>query len=614
MSLGSHRVLRRRLAAAGTLGVLALASVAATAPGAAAGAGETEATTNFSAPCVLGPGILNFESTFDISTRAQQPAGVATGEEFSFGGASITLKGPAELSELFRALGAARVEGKVLSFPALVTNALPAGINLADDAPFPEGLPFQAAVAAGAELAFTAPSEARTTSWGPLTVTGEVGQDVRLALSTAAGFTEVEPEVFKASGAGIIASISGYGAEGTKVVGPLKLVCSAPVPTTLAEAPITGATPRITSITPDSGSALGGTTVTITGSGFNNASAVEFGGERARTFTVNSPTSITAVTPSHTPNPAFPLQTVEVNVITPGYTPGLQEGGQFTYENPCTVVEGPSLSGLEPSYGPATGGTHVTLSGYDLGAVSGVTIGGQPVPFTLLTSSTILVTTPPGKGSVEVRITSPPVRCGIGSRSAYFTYESIEQLTFSKWPLAGSLTPKPLGQAITLPSGSSFNGSGELNTETNDGTVTGNITVPAFKATPKLFGLLPVSLGMTVTQSGAISGTIAPSKTVSGDETLTLPAKLNLDFTSIGLLGLNIPTKCQTSQPVSLTLTDTLTKEALLSKGWSFSGTATIAKITCEGGLLGSLYGETLSGLISGTGATYSLTVTAPGG
>jgi alpha-tubulin suppressor-like RCC1 family protein len=188
-----------------------------------------------------------------------------------------------------------------------------------------------------------------------------------------------------------------------------------------------------------------------------------------------------------------------------------------------------------------------------------------------------------------------------------------EPLAFKAWALSGTITPKPLGQAIALPSGSSFNGSGELNTEANEGTVSGTIAVPPFKASPKLFGVIPVSLGMTVTQSGAIGGTIAPSKTVPGDETLTLPVKLNLGFTSFGLLGLNIPTNCATSQPVSLTLTDTLTKEALVSKGWAFSGTGTIPKITCQGGLLGALYGGTISELISGAGASYSLSVKAPG-
>ncbi len=267
---------------------------------------------------------------------------------------------------------------------------------------------------------------------------------------------------------------------------------------------------------------------------------------------------------------------------------------------------------IEPDEGPASGGTTVRISGGASFSATGVEVGSTQVPSSG-SGEGITFVTPPGSGTVLIKLIVPcPLK---GGNEGTFTYRApTETLSFKSWTLSGSLTPKPLGQAITLPSGSTFNGSGELTTATGSGSLTGSIAVPAFKTTAKLYGLIPVSLGMTVTQSGAISGTIAPSKTVPGDETLTLPVKLNLGFTSIGLLGLNIPTKCTTAQPVSLTLTDTLTREALISKGWSFSGTATVGKITCEGGLLGALYGETISGLVSGAGASYSLTVTAPVG
>ena len=56
--------------------------------------------------------------------------------------------------------------------------------------------------------------------------------------------------------------------------------------------------PTVTGVSPNSGTALGGTTVTITGTGFTNAAYVSFGGYAAQSFTVNSDTSITAVTPA----------------------------------------------------------------------------------------------------------------------------------------------------------------------------------------------------------------------------------------------------------------------------------------------------------------------------
>jgi hypothetical protein len=55
--------------------------------------------------------------------------------------------------------------------------------------------------------------------------------------------------------------------------------------------------PFITNIQPDSGPAAGGTTVTITGRNFTGATAVRFGATNAASFTVDSDTQITAVSP-----------------------------------------------------------------------------------------------------------------------------------------------------------------------------------------------------------------------------------------------------------------------------------------------------------------------------
>ncbi|RLS27641.1 MAG: hypothetical protein DWH70_00140, partial [Planctomycetota bacterium] len=70
--------------------------------------------------------------------------------------------------------------------------------------------------------------------------------------------------------------------------------------------------PTITSISPVTGSAAGGTTITILGTDFTGATAVTIGGVAASSFTVVNSTTITAITPAHAAGAA----SVEVTTAT----------------------------------------------------------------------------------------------------------------------------------------------------------------------------------------------------------------------------------------------------------------------------------------------------------
>ena len=86
-------------------------------------------------------------------------------------------------------------------------------------------------------------------------------------------------------------------------------------------------TPVVTGVSPNRGTHLGGTTVTISGKFFTGASSVRFGGTPAQSFTVTSDTSITAKTPVG-PNGSVP----DVIVTTPGgVSPIVQPADQYTY-------------------------------------------------------------------------------------------------------------------------------------------------------------------------------------------------------------------------------------------------------------------------------------------
>lgn len=105
-----------------------------------------------------------------------------------------------------------------------------------------------------------------------------------------------------------------------------------PVGTALPSAVSAGPAPAptITSFTPTKGGFSGGTTVVITGTGLSGATAVTFGDDPAASFTVDSATQITAITPSHAVGP------VDVT-ITRGTT--ATAGSQFVYQPEITLLD-----------------------------------------------------------------------------------------------------------------------------------------------------------------------------------------------------------------------------------------------------------------------------------
>ena len=80
----------------------------------------------------------------------------------------------------------------------------------------------------------------------------------------------------------------------------------------------------VAALSPSSGTAGGGDTVRISGSGFTGASAVDFGNNASSDFTVTSGTTITATAP-------VGAGTVAVHVVTPVGTSSTSSSARFTY-------------------------------------------------------------------------------------------------------------------------------------------------------------------------------------------------------------------------------------------------------------------------------------------
>ena len=118
--------------------------------------------------------------------------------------------------------------------------------------------------------------------------------------------------------------------------------------------------PTVSSIAPSSGSTSGGTSVTITGTGFLTGAIVKLGGTAAASVAVANSHSITATTAAHA---AGACSVVVTN--TDGQSGTLTSG--YTYTNPA-----PTVSSIAPNSGTANGGTGVTIAG--TGFLSGATV------------------------------------------------------------------------------------------------------------------------------------------------------------------------------------------------------------------------------------------------
>ena len=116
--------------------------------------------------------------------------------------------------------------------------------------------------------------------------------------------------------------------------------------------------------------------MTITGTGFTGATAVDFGATPATSVHVVSATQITATSPAETAG------TVDVTVTTAGGTSATSSADQFTY------VAAPTVTGVSPAAGPLAGGTAVTITGtgftgataVDFGTARGDQLHGQSRP------------------------------------------------------------------------------------------------------------------------------------------------------------------------------------------------------------------------------------------
>jgi hypothetical protein len=196
--------------------------------------------------------------------------------------------------------------------------------------------------------------------------------------------------------------------------------------------------PTVSSVTPALGPEAGGTSVTIGGSNLSGASAVMFGSSSASSFTVASPTSITASAPPGSGS-------VQVTVTTSGGTSATNTADHFGYLAP------PTVTALSPIRGPVEGGTTVRVSGtgfvvarttvmFASGAATGVTVK----------SATSLTATDPAHaaGPVDVTVATPGGTSATSTADRFKYAPTIAAVRPNAGPTAGGTTVTVTGSGF----------------------------------------------------------------------------------------------------------------------------------------------------------------------
>ncbi len=142
---------------------------------------------------------------------------------------------------------------------------------------------------------------------------------------------------------------------------------------------------------------------------------------------------------------------------------------------------GPTVSSISPSTGPAAGGTPFTITGSNFVSGDGVSFGtvGSATGVTVVSSTEITGTTPPGTGTVNVTVLGPTG----ASTGVPFTYSSSGGTGTSSTP------PPPPSGATSSNSGSSTSASGTATASsggiTGTATGVGGITVAIYSGDPE---------------------------------------------------------------------------------------------------------------------------------
>ena len=252
---------------------------------------------------------------------------------------------------------------------------------------------------------------------------------------------------------------------------------------------------------PNSGPTGGGTTVTISGTGFTQSASVAFGGVSASSVLYISSTQLQAVTPAHASG------TVNVAVTEGPRNQSATLTGGYTYvSSSSSSTNSLSVSSASPNQGPTTGGTVVTITGTGFQTGNTVSFGSVQSTAVTVSSNTQIQAMSPAENAGTVAITVTNSSAQSSSLPSAFTYTSGPAVT-SISPNSGPVTG---GSTVTI-LGSGFQSGA---TVTFGGIAATSVTIVS---STQIQAVTPVSpagtVSIAVTNTNSQSGTLASAFT-----------------------------------------------------------------------------------------------------
>jgi Autotransporter beta-domain/Bacterial Ig-like domain (group 3)/IPT/TIG domain len=301
------------------------------------------------------------------------------------------------------------------------------------------------------------------------------------------------------------------------------------------------APPRIDSISPNSGTTLGGTPITISGAHFIGAVKVTFGTVDTTGFTINSDGSISVQSPQMATAGTVNV-TVTVNNGTSLVTS--TQNIPFTYSYPPPVI-----SSISPGSGSTAGGTNVTIAGNYFQNATAVTIGGMAVQSFTASADGTSITAVTGAhadtngAGVNVVVTTPS---GSGTGSNLYVYgtpaPTVSSVTPGSGPVTGGTSATPVTGTVSIV-GLNFTGA----TGVTFGGVAGTFSVvddTHITATPPPHAAGFVDVAVTTARGTGVGSSLfsytSSPPTVTGLSVPTLPAGSAASGTTLGGTNLTI--------------------------------------------------------------------------